>query len=76
MAGNVSEWVQDLFHRDYDQAPGDGSAWETTDPYYPGERTIRNGSWHTFTPESFTATARAYSSASFESDETGFRCAR
>ncbi len=28
MAGNVSEWVEDPFHRNYQGAPKDGSSWE------------------------------------------------
>ncbi|MBN1652862.1 MAG: formylglycine-generating enzyme family protein [Deltaproteobacteria bacterium] len=27
MAGNVTEWIEDAFHRDYDLAPSDGQAW-------------------------------------------------
>ena len=29
MVGNVQEWCQDCFHRTYEGAPGDGSAWTT-----------------------------------------------
>ncbi|HLB70625.1 MAG TPA: SUMF1/EgtB/PvdO family nonheme iron enzyme [Candidatus Methanoperedens sp.] len=28
MHGNVWEWVQDVYHDNYDGAPDDGSAWE------------------------------------------------
>ncbi|MBI4056054.1 MAG: formylglycine-generating enzyme family protein [Elusimicrobia bacterium] len=42
MAGNVWEWVQDTWHRSYEGAPQDGSAW--VDPKGPG-RVIRGGSW-------------------------------
>jgi len=42
MHGNVSEWVADCWHDDYDNAPTDGSAWTTA----PCEhRVVRGGSW-------------------------------
>jgi formylglycine-generating enzyme required for sulfatase activity len=40
--GNVTRWVQDIWHSNYDGAPADGSAWETGDPV---RRVIRGGSW-------------------------------
>ena len=42
MAGNVGEWVQDCYNADYQQAPGDGSAWTAGDCKY---RVVRGGSW-------------------------------
>ena len=44
-AGNVSEWVQDCWHWNYDGAPADGSAWEETDGGIC-ERVIRGGCWY------------------------------
>ena len=45
MHGNASEWVEDSWHANYDEAPIDGSAWvESGDP---GRRVVRGGSWHT-----------------------------
>lgn len=45
MHGNVWEWCEDLWHRNYDygDAPSDGSAWVTNarSPY----RVLRGGSW-------------------------------
>ena len=43
MSGNASEWVQDLWHKNYDGAPSDGSAWisDKTSEY----RVVRGGSW-------------------------------
>lgn len=40
--GNVSEWVQDCWHANYDGAPNDGRAWESGDC---SRRVIRGGSW-------------------------------
>jgi len=43
MHGNVWEWVQDVWHDNYEGAPKDGSAWVAD-----GERTsrmLRGGSW-------------------------------
>jgi formylglycine-generating enzyme required for sulfatase activity len=43
MHGNVWEWCEDLYHRDYNGAPADGSAWLSGgDPRF---RTLRGGSW-------------------------------
>ncbi|RVU84784.1 formylglycine-generating enzyme family protein [Leucothrix sargassi] len=41
MSGNVFEWTQDRYHDNYQNAPEDGSAWES------GDRThvFRGGSW-------------------------------
>ena len=42
MYGNVWEWVQDKWHKNYDGAPNDGSAWEIGSP---SARVIRGGGW-------------------------------
>jgi formylglycine-generating enzyme required for sulfatase activity len=42
MVGNVSQWVEDCYHENYDQAPSDGSAWTTGDCNF---RVVRGGSW-------------------------------
>jgi formylglycine-generating enzyme required for sulfatase activity len=42
MAGNVWQWVQDCYHKNYDRAPDDGSAWISGDC---GSRRVRGGSW-------------------------------
>ena len=43
MHGNVWEWVQDVYHKNYDGAPTDGSAWESGDG---ARRVFRGGSWY------------------------------
>lgn len=52
MAGNAWEWCEDLWHKNYEGAPTDGSSW---DPDYICERKrlrcVRGGAWHTFRRE-------------------------
>jgi formylglycine-generating enzyme required for sulfatase activity len=43
MHGNVWEWCQDVWHENYNGAPGDGSAWETGGA---DDRVLRGGSWN------------------------------
>src|SRR5262245_41140715 len=43
MHGNVWEWCEDVYHRSYNGAPTDGSAWLNGGD--PGRRTLRGGSW-------------------------------
>ena len=71
MAGNVWEWVHDLWHDDYTGAPADGSAWDS-----PGlSGVIRGGDFDTDAYQ-VRATYRyaAYSSHGYI--DMGFRCAR
>jgi formylglycine-generating enzyme required for sulfatase activity len=42
MFGNVGEWVQDCYHKNYEGAPADGRAWEEREC---SQRVIRGGSW-------------------------------
>ena len=42
MNGNVWEWVNDCWHRDYHGAPSDGSTWDDPDC---SVKVIRGGSW-------------------------------
>jgi formylglycine-generating enzyme required for sulfatase activity len=44
MHGNVWEWCEDDYHRNYEGAPSDGSAWIETDRTETG-RLLRGGSW-------------------------------
>jgi formylglycine-generating enzyme required for sulfatase activity len=43
MHGNVSEWCQDGYHGNYNRAPTDGSAWESSGEQK--ERVWRGGAW-------------------------------
>jgi formylglycine-generating enzyme required for sulfatase activity len=48
VAGNVSEWVEDCWHENYDGAPHDGSAWLDADSGDCARRVMRGGSWADF----------------------------
>ena len=43
--GNVWEWVQDCWHKTYDDAPEDGFAWEEDSGGVCAERVVRGGAW-------------------------------
>jgi len=70
--GNVWEWTQDCWNRDYVQAPRDGSAWETEGC---GRRVVRGGSWLD-TPGNLRSAARYGNDAGGRSYDLGFRVAR
>jgi hypothetical protein len=56
MHGNVDEWCEDVWHRNYEGAPADGSAWlagEESDPF----RVVRGG-WASATEFVCTSAAR------------------
>jgi formylglycine-generating enzyme required for sulfatase activity/class 3 adenylate cyclase len=42
MGGGVDQWVEDCWHKTYQGAPSDGSAWSAADC---GSHVIRSGSW-------------------------------
>ncbi|WJR74879.1 SUMF1/EgtB/PvdO family nonheme iron enzyme [Bradyrhizobium sp. NP1] len=42
MGGSVDQWVEDCWHKNYQGAPADGSAWAEADC---GSHVIRSGSW-------------------------------
>ena len=72
MLGNVSEIVADCYHRDYFDAPTDGSVW-TSD--CTSRIVSRGGSWST--PENgLRLSARADHVSTFTSNNRGFRIAR
>ena len=45
MHGNVAEWIEDCWHRDYDDAPKDGAAWLSAQNGDCSLRVARGGSW-------------------------------
>ncbi len=72
MAGNVREWVQDWYAKDYYQIAPDRNP--------PGPETgllkvIRGGSWHSFESD-IRAAARGKGGFALKTHGIGFRCAR
>lgn len=74
MSGNVWEWVQDWYHRSYEGAPTDGSAWETA-PDMPA-RVQRGGSFTDRNPVLLRADDRSPGITVSRYDNSGFRVAR
>lgn len=72
MTGNVSQWVQDKFHRSYMGAPVDGSAFEDAEG---GIRVIRGGSFY-FGSEFLQVGRRARGTPDSRRDDVGFRLVR
>jgi formylglycine-generating enzyme required for sulfatase activity len=72
MHGNVWEWVQDEWHDSDDNAPTDGSAWESEDG---ADRVDRGGSWY-FNAEFCRSAYRSHDDPGSCSDDLGFRLLR
>ena len=73
MHGNVWEWVEDVWHGNYNGAPMDGSAWVSG-----GEqkyRVLRGGSWYGI-PRFLRSADRDRDTADDGDSNTGFRLAR
>ena len=60
MNGGVWEWVEDCWHKDYDGAPTDGSAWTSDDCR---ENVIRGGSWRNNSTYAHSASRFTYDTA-------------
>ncbi len=45
MSGNLYEWCSDKYHDNYNNAPTDGSSWESGETIY---RVVRGGSWNDY----------------------------
>ncbi len=76
--GNVSEWVEDCWHKNYEGAPNDGSAWLEAGGANCSWGVIRGGSWHK-APAILRASYRyGLSAVRFfdRYDEIGFRLAQ
>jgi formylglycine-generating enzyme required for sulfatase activity len=73
MSGNIWEWVEDDWHKDYEKAPQDGSAWLGT-PERSGERLIRGGSYYDVARFCRCA-CRDNNSEAFSDNYVGFRLA-
>ena len=72
MHGNVYEWVQDCWNKNYEGAPTDGSAWESEDCSH---RVIRGGTW-LFGPRDGRSASRAMDASGHRGKYKGFRVAR
>jgi formylglycine-generating enzyme required for sulfatase activity len=73
MHGNVSEWVQDVWHDNYTGAPTDGSAWLQGGDSSRG--VLRGGSWLQ-SPGASGSAGRGGGTPSFQFYLMGFRIAR
>ena len=78
MHGNVWEWVQDCWNEDeyalqgYEDAPDDGSAWESGDC---GQRVLRGGSWKNH-PNYLSSSTRGRRARANRYNGVGFRLAQ
>ena len=72
MHGNVSEWVQDCWNDNYEDAPTDGSTRESKEEC---SRVIRGGRWYS-DPSDLRSAARNLFPINFRSKGYGFRVAR
>ena len=71
MLGNVWEWVEDSYHKNYQGAPVDGSAWQDKGK----KRVLRGGSWYD-APQFVRAAGRDKAVPASRYDNIGFRVAR
>jgi formylglycine-generating enzyme required for sulfatase activity len=75
MLGNAAEWVADVYHRNYWDAPSDGRAWnQLTGEWTERHHVIRGGSYVT-TPARLRVSFREHRAPRGSSRALGFRCA-
>ncbi|NGZ08911.1 MAG: TIR domain-containing protein [Nitrospira sp. LK70] len=72
MSGNVYEWVEDCWHKNYQDAPTDGSAWLGTNGGDCGQRVLRGGAWYD-RPGNLRASNRGGGLAGYRGSLLGFR---
>jgi formylglycine-generating enzyme required for sulfatase activity/CRP-like cAMP-binding protein len=73
MHGNVSEWVEDCYHANYDGAPTNGAAWTAGGDCTT--RMIRGGGWN-ISPVNLRSASRGRGESFIQFDSLGFRVAR
>uniref|UniRef100_A0ACD5GSU3 Formylglycine-generating enzyme family protein n=1 Tax=Desertifilum tharense IPPAS B-1220 TaxID=1781255 RepID=A0ACD5GSU3_9CYAN len=73
MHGNVWEWCQDVWHKNYHGAPTDGRAWESGGDL--SSRLLRGGSWGYFA-RSCRGASRYRGASGFRYNGIGFRVVR
>jgi len=69
MLGNVNEWCQDCYHKNYQGAPADGTAWEIP---AGKNRVIRGGAWLN-APGHCRSAGRCYGDPNIGAVTIGFR---
>ncbi|ALB40332.1 sulfatase-modifying factor domain-containing protein [Anabaena sp. WA102] len=69
MCGNVWEWCEDEWHKNYINAPADGSAWLDKNSE---SRLLRGGSWDNY-PENCRSAYRGNGNLDHNHDHIGFR---
>ncbi|OKH18610.1 formylglycine-generating enzyme family protein [[Limnothrix rosea] IAM M-220] len=72
MHGNVWEWCEDDYYRNYEEAPEDGSAWQQTEKQ--DAKVLRGGSWFNH-PRYCRSSFRYVIDLDFQVDSVGFRIA-
>ena len=75
MLGNVWEWNQDCYIKNYKNAPGDGSSRESADNSKCSLRLLRGGSW-TDVPQNVRSANRYGYAPDYRNYGIGFRLAR
>ena len=75
MSGNVMEWVEDCWHKNYTGAPEDGSAWLEAGDGNCDRRVMRGGSWLN-RPRSLRSSDRSWNTADDRDFALGFRLAQ
>lgn len=79
MHGNVEEWVQDCYHKNYNGAPTDGNAWTRGDCNKNDKgdirRVHRGGGWEDFADDCRSAN-RSVSAPNYRNSNLGFRIVR
>jgi formylglycine-generating enzyme required for sulfatase activity len=73
MHGNVWEWVQDVWHENYQGAPSDGSAWVNGGDQ--ARRVLRGGAWY-YGPRILRSAVRLDDAPGYRNGDTGMRIAR
>ncbi|WP_089727730.1 SUMF1/EgtB/PvdO family nonheme iron enzyme [Candidatus Thiosymbion oneisti] len=74
-AGNVYEWTQDCWHKNYQGAPSDGSAWGQGNGGNCAGRVVRGGGWD-FPPQFLRSAFRYWLTSDGADDILGIRLAR
>lgn len=75
MYGNVWEYVQDCYHKDYNGLPKDASAWLSANSGNCKLRILRGGGWSN-APRALRSANRGRQSTDKQTNFTGFRIAR